>query len=369
MKPALVFILSTKLGWKTYSRRLLDVIERRSDAHFIIKQVEMPRWIGAISRRNNIRSWQRHLPQLDPLDASDWYLRKWWQRLLAEVKPRAVHIAAHTLSQVVANCESHTPFSVALDHDRRSMEQDLPRDAWRKRDFDREASLLNKASKLYPMSSWTASALVQNYGVCEERIEIVPPLVTLSKFHPRQPAVPGRAKLIFVGNDFYRKGGKKLLEWVSGPLRDRCELHIVSSDPKTKGICGENIVNHGRVENDHLLRELLPRMDLMCLPTRSDMSPQVLAEAAAASLPTVATDIAGIPDLVVNGKTGLLCPLGDDNAFISAIARLSEDKELNETLGKNGRAHAELYFSAERRFNSLVDDMLHGFQNPISSPQ
>ena len=52
-------------------------------------------------------------------------------------------------------------------------------------------------------------------------------------------------------------------------------------------------------------------------------------------LPIVASDIRGVKDYVINGKTGFLCHPGDSKAFAQAILKLKNDKELRRAIGQN----------------------------------
>jgi glycosyltransferase involved in cell wall biosynthesis len=65
-----------------------------------------------------------------------------------------------------------------------------------------------------------------------------------------------------------------------------------------------------------------------------------LAEAMAAGLPTVATRVGGMPEIVVEGETGLLVPPADADALAAAIVRVLADPELARRLGNAGRARA-----------------------------
>jgi glycosyltransferase involved in cell wall biosynthesis len=65
-----------------------------------------------------------------------------------------------------------------------------------------------------------------------------------------------------------------------------------------------------------------------------------LAEAMAAGLPTVASRVGGMPEIVVDGETGILVAPGDADALADAIVRVLADPELGRRLGEAGRARA-----------------------------
>lgn len=87
---------------------------------------------------------------------------------------------------------------------------------------------------------------------------------------------------------------------------------------------------------------------LVCLPSSyGEGVPKVLIEAAAASRPIVATDIAGCREIVSDGDNGLLAPPGDSAALVDRLERLISDRELRQTMGRRGREIAEREFSEE----------------------
>jgi glycosyltransferase involved in cell wall biosynthesis/predicted metal-dependent phosphoesterase TrpH len=80
--------------------------------------------------------------------------------------------------------------------------------------------------------------------------------------------------------------------------------------------------------------------DLFCFPSTTDTFGQVLLEAAAAGLPTVAAAAGGANELVLEGRTGRLVPPDDVDAFASAVSELASSPRLREELGLRARSHA-----------------------------
>jgi glycosyltransferase involved in cell wall biosynthesis len=83
---------------------------------------------------------------------------------------------------------------------------------------------------------------------------------------------------------------------------------------------------------------MLALFDLFVLPSLWEGLPFVLVEASALGKPIIATAVDGVPEIIDNGKTGLLVPPGDPGALAEAAIRLLKDKEEARRLGDTARA-------------------------------
>jgi glycosyltransferase involved in cell wall biosynthesis len=98
----------------------------------------------------------------------------------------------------------------------------------------------------------------------------------------------------------------------------------------------------GRVDNA-AMPGLYMRADCTLNPSTVDNMPISILEAYASGVPVVSTDAGGVPDVVENGASGLLVPVGDDLAMASATCRLLEDHDLRQQLIAGGLAEAKKY--------------------------
>jgi glycosyltransferase involved in cell wall biosynthesis len=87
---------------------------------------------------------------------------------------------------------------------------------------------------------------------------------------------------------------------------------------------------------------------LFVLPSRTDNSPNTLAEAMVSGLPVIATAVGGIPSMVKHGHTGWLVPPGNPVELAKAILQLLDDPELRARLGQAARQQARDRHRPER---------------------
>ena len=198
---------------------------------------------------------------------------------------------------------------------------------------------------------------------------------------PSAPGLDTRARLGlspqaqllgYVGRICYGKGLDTLAFALQRTLSIRPDVHVV--------LFGAPLF--GEIQVERRLRELLERLgiaahwhwmgydphaaarmselSLLVLPTRREALPLALVEAAMAGIPVVASHVGGVPEVVVDGETGILVPPDDPDALASAILRLLADPQLARALGSQAQERAlrlfslEEYYARFRRFYALL---------------
>lgn len=101
--------------------------------------------------------------------------------------------------------------------------------------------------------------------------------------------------------------------------------------------------------------EIIAALDILVLPSLREPFGLVSLEAMAMKKPVVATNTGGSPEVVIDGKTGLLVSPRDSCALSSAIIKLLKDKELERRMGATGRKRVINFFSPESTISSVQE--------------
>jgi glycosyltransferase involved in cell wall biosynthesis len=221
---------------------------------------------------------------------------------------------------------------------------------------------LVRARHIVTWSQWAKDGVVDGYDIPSEKVTVIPPGVDASLWRPppERPRSEQTVRILFVGGDLARKGGDTLIESFR-VVRDevaedggpdvRLDLVTRADVDDSPGID----VHRTMTPNSAALIELFHRADIFALPTRADCLPLALLEAGAAELPLVGTSVAGVPEIVREGETGVVVPPGDRDGLVGALRTLVEDQTLRRRLGAGaGRLVAER-FDAASNTHHLVD--------------
>ena len=226
-------------------------------------------------------------------------------------------------------------------------------------------------------------------GKYRDKIVVIPNGINVEDFDISYSREECRKKLglpinkniiLFVGNLILYKGPDVLVKAMPNILKkvSDTELIFVGSgrmknelEELSKKRDVEKYVKFAGFIEDSLKPLYYKAADVFCLP--STMSTEsfgiVNLEAMACSVPIVASKIGGVPDVVKDGRNGLLVPQGDSEALADAIIYLLENEDIRERMGKNGRKKVENYSwekiaeETERLYEVVLSgERIHGIQ-------
>jgi len=224
--------------------------------------------------------------------------------------------------------------------------------------------LMDDASLVITVSDFTAANLRNRFPSAACKIKRVYNGLDLARFATADPPPPptGPPLILSVGRLIEKKGYPDLIA-ACAQLRQRgvafrCE--IAGDGPLEGGLraliaaheLGDCVTLLGATPQDVIVRKLAETsvFALACATETDggmDNLPTVLMEAMAASVPCVSTRLAGVPEMVEHGVTGLLVGEHDPAALADAIATLLQERPLAAQMGAAGRQRAVQLFAQE----------------------
>jgi glycosyltransferase involved in cell wall biosynthesis len=178
--------------------------------------------------------------------------------------------------------------------------------------------------------------------------------VDTQRFRPNLEALvpeeskPGRLKLFWAGNPSRRKGFD-LLPAIMAGLEDSAELWIASGLRSAAKVVrtSSNIIPLGRLSRDDYPR-ILSACDAVLFPSRLEGFGFVVTEAMACAKPCVVSDSSALPEQVITGQGGFVCPLEEVARYQEAILALRDNAQLRRQMGQFNRARVEELFTLDK---------------------
>jgi len=99
--------------------------------------------------------------------------------------------------------------------------------------------------------------------------------------------------------------------------------------------------------------EIISALDVLVLTSISEGFGRVVIEAMAMAKPVVATNAGGIPDIVIDGETGILVPVKDPEAIANAVIEILSNTQKAELMGRQGRKRVEQFFTVEAHVEEI----------------
>ena len=207
----------------------------------------------------------------------------------------------------------------------------------------------------------TSRAVARRFSWAPAKIRLVPNGVDLKRFAPRPSSGALRARLevppstpiaVSIGRHVAEKGYRHLVDAAALVEGTKPGVHwILVGDGEIRSELESQARRLGLASSVHFtgwrddVADVLALADVFVLPSESEGFGRVLVEAMAMSRAVVATAVGGIPDIVLDGETGLLVEPANPVALAGAVRALLADPARAARLGAAGRARAESTFS------------------------
>lgn len=214
---------------------------------------------------------------------------------------------------------------------------------------------LERAARIIVLSSqwrsWMASAMHNPHVVC-----IANPM----QMHPEPSPAARKNALLFLGRLERSKGIFDLVDAVAALRDTHPDVRLILAGDDVDDVAGyaaergvaQAITFTGWV-GPETKKALLDSAGVFVLPSHAEGSPISLLEAMAAGLPSVATAVGGIPDVVADGINGMLVEPGDVATLVRVLRKLLADRMLRSRLGAAARETVRLRFDADHVIGEL----------------
>ncbi len=240
--------------------------------------------------------------------------------------------------------------------------------------------LYKRVNMIVPVSEFIKKNVLKTCPVNEEKVKVIHDGIQLEKFNPdlfnknevRKQLGFNESTIIIgmvgrmspgKGHEIFFRSAQMMMK---GDLKDRVKFLVVGgasfgekvyekkllAEAESFGL-KEVITFTGQQSN---IPYYLAAMDILAFPSNEESFGGTVVEAMAMKLPVVASNSGAVPEIVIDGETGILVPRNDAAALTEALIKLINDEKLRAAIGANGRKRAEQHFDMKeyiRQFEEL----------------
>jgi glycosyltransferase involved in cell wall biosynthesis len=233
-----------------------------------------------------------------------------------------------------------------------------------------DADFLEGAAAVFFESRWGMDKAISAYGLKGNHYHAVGRGGVIEA--PGEDVWDGTSlKWVTLAMKFHQKGGDLVLEAyrMLKPRFPGLSWHIIGGPPEgdwqsLDGIHYEGVIRPDEEEGQQRMTSLLSQAFLLVHPTREDTSPLVVTEAAYFGCPSISVNGFALPELVLDGKTGLLLepPVTAEN-LAAAIESLLKDRERYLEMRRQAREYAMAHFQWDRIGDRIAGEMRSVLEN------
>lgn len=215
-----------------------------------------------------------------------------------------------------------------------------------------EKKAFQKAKRLILPLHWLADSAIQDYGIDESKIDVISYGPNLFDSHDEQEInslIQDRIKsstlsFLFIGRDWEQKGGPKALDIVCflNKLGIKSELKVLGCHPEVKSPYLEvlGFLDKHIPEEYAALISIFGQSHFFLLPTKAECVGMSFIEAASFGLPAIGSNVGGVPEAVLDGKTGYTFDLdAHPQSIAETIKKAWEDKSAYRSMSEKAYQH------------------------------
>lgn len=212
-----------------------------------------------------------------------------------------------------------------------------------------ENDVYTKLRGIFVMSSWLASSFMTDFGVSAKKLNVVGAGINTGALPSLSDRDFSRAKFLFVGKDFERKGGPFLLKAFAEVRRQIPHAELVIVGPTLnldqEGVRCPGFLSLAQPAHVAQLNELFRSATTVVLPSVYEPFGISLLEGMAFGLPCIAADRCAMPEIVQHRKTGLIVAAENASSLAEAMLELARNPNDARAMGLAGRRRVETDFT------------------------
>lgn len=234
----------------------------------------------------------------------------------------------------------------------------------------RETQLYLGARAIGTFSGLVRDSLVRDYGVDPARVQVVG--AGCNVFPERVENHSDGKTFLFVGrHSWIRKGGPVLLRAFELLRRERPQARLILAGPHDSLAVPEGVTNLG-VQPFEKVQELFSQATALVLPTLREPFGIAYLDALACGVPCIGTRVGAVPEILEEGRYGLLVPPGEVTGLAAAMLQIIDHPERAREMGAAGRKKV----ATRCRWTHVADRLLpllgaasRGEQRDSAAPQ
>lgn len=281
------------------------------------------------------------------------------RKIIAKEKPDYIH--NHLWKACLLGSLASLSSGVRLYNQIHNVLFDTNRPAWKLFIYRRLLYLFRRTNCCFICVSQYEINSLQKLGFKEDQLHVVYNGVRPDKFEFKPLPYTGKTplKLLFVGRLNMQKGIIYLLKSISALTTSTYELTIVGDGELRDEL--EFFCTEKQLTNVHFLgfvkdiKPLLTQHHVFVAPSLWEVFGISIAEAMAMGKAVVSSRVGGVPELIIEGEGGYLCPPADVDGLCEAIQKLQEQPEKIAAFGRFNRARLEANFSFQQTLHSFEE--------------
>jgi len=265
-----------------------------------------------------------------------------------------------------------SPFSIYTDVARRDCDKEfitwrlygLPKGAiitMGRRELKMEAAAFMAASRIFTFCDYIKKVLIRDYKIDPKKIITVGAGPNFKRLPKKVDKQYDGKTILFVGRDFFRKGGIALLGAFKIIKKEIPDARlIIVSYPLKVWSRGRNLESLGIIikekANKRLLGVLYRKASVFVMPSLYEAFGIAFLEAMAYKLPCIGTNKCAMPEIIDDGKTGFLVPPNNPQALAEKIIFLLRHKKIAREMGERGRKKVINYYNWDLVAKRMVNE-------------